>query len=206
MAAIIANLRHRWLQSFALSNKTPSPSHFPAKCLRGSPQKMRQIINQERFFVKARLASCVISESVKLMEAAMSRLTIYLGRLIGLFLLVMSLSMALDKTSLVEIVTALFDDRALLLILGMMALAAGLAIVLGHNVWSGGLLPVLVTLFGWLLVIRGLVLLLVPSETLIAYFQFLRFYDLFYAYAGITFLLGLIFAYAAFSARADYSN
>jgi len=134
----------------------------------------------------------------------MSRLTIYLGKLIGLFLLVVSLSMALDKTSLVEIVTALFDDRALLLILGMMALAAGLAIVLGHNVWSGGLLPVLVTLFGWLLVIRGLVLLLVPSETLVAYFQMLRFDDLFYVYAGITFVIGLVFTIASFSARADH--
>jgi len=138
------------------------------------------------------------------MEAAMSRLTIYLGRLIGLFLLVMSLSMALDKTSLVEIVTALFDDRALLLLLGMMALAAGLAIVLGHSVWSGGLLPVLVSLFGWLLVIRGLVLLLVPSETLVAYFQMLRFDDLFYVYAGITFVIGLVFTIASFSARADH--
>jgi hypothetical protein len=136
----------------------------------------------------------------------MSRLTIYLGKLIGVFLLVISLAMALDKASLVEIVTALIDDRALLLIVGMMALVAGLAIVLGHNVWSGGVLPVLVTLFGWLLVFRGLVLLLVPSETLIAYFQFLRFDDLFYAYAGITFLLGLIFSYAAFSSRAEYSN
>ena len=133
----------------------------------------------------------------------MSRLTIYLGKLIGLFLLVVSLSMALDKTSLVEIVTALFDDRALLLILGMMALAAGLAIVLGHNVWSGGLLPVLVTLFGWLLVIRGLVLLLVPSETLVAYFQLMRFDDLFYVYAGITFVIGLVLTFAAFTARAD---
>src|SRR6267142_1004808 len=133
----------------------------------------------------------------------MSRLTIYLGKLIGIFLLVISVAMALDKASLVEIVTALIDDRALLLIVGMMALVAGLAIVLGHSVWSGGVLPVLVTLFGWLLVIRGLVLLLVPSETLIAYFQFLRFDDLFYVYAGITFVIGLVFTFAAFTARTD---
>ena len=130
----------------------------------------------------------------------MSQLTVYLGKLIGIFLIVVSAAMALDKDSLVEIVTALIDDRALLLIVGMAALVAGLAIVLAHNVWSGGVLPVLVTLFGWLLVIRGLVLLLVPTETFIAYFQMLRFDDLFYAYAGITFLLGLIFSYAAFSA------
>jgi len=130
----------------------------------------------------------------------MSRLTVYLGKLIGIFLLVISLAMALDKASLVEIVTALIDDRTLLLILGMAALATGLAIVLAHNVWSGGALPILVTLFGWLLVIRGLVLLLVPTETFIAYFQALRFEDLYYAYAGITFLIGLIFVYTAYTA------
>ena len=130
----------------------------------------------------------------------MSPLTVYLGKLIGIFLIVVSVAMALDKASLVEIITALIDDRALILIVGMAALVAGLAIVLAHNVWSGGVLPVLVTLFGWLLVIRGLVLLLVPTETFIAYFQMLRFDDLFYAYAGITLLLGLIFSYAAFSA------
>jgi len=130
----------------------------------------------------------------------MSPLTVSLGKLIGIFLIVVSVAMALDKASLVEIITALIDDRALILIVGMAALVAGLAIVLAHNVWSGGVLPVLVTLFGWLLVIRGLVLLLVPTETFIAYFQMLRFDDLFYAYAGITLLLGLIFSYAAFSA------
>jgi len=134
----------------------------------------------------------------------MSPLTIYLGKLIGLSLLVISAAMALDKASLVEIVSALIDDRALLLIVGMAALVTGFAIVLAHNVWSGGVLAVLVTLFGWLLVIRGLVLLLVPTEAFIADFQLLRFEDLFYAYAGITFLIGLIFVYTAFTAQRSY--
>jgi hypothetical protein len=58
-------------------------------------------------------------------------------------------------------------------------------------------------LFGWLLLLRGLILLLIPSETLVAYFQLLRFDDLFYVYAGITFVIGLVFTFAAFSARAD---
>jgi hypothetical protein len=40
----------------------------------------------------------------------------------------------------------------------------GLAIVIGHNVWSGGALPVIVTLFGWIILIRGVVLLF-PSPS-----------------------------------------
>jgi hypothetical protein len=44
------------------------------------------------------------------------------------------------------------------------AVTAGLAIVIGHNVWSGGALLVIVTLLGWIILIRGVVLLfLSPS-------------------------------------------
>jgi hypothetical protein len=39
-----------------------------------------------------------------------------------------------------------------LFVVGVIAVAAGLAMVLGHNVWSGGVLPVVITLTGWLLI------------------------------------------------------
>jgi hypothetical protein len=42
----------------------------------------------------------------------------------------------------------LVRSRGLMLIGGLFNLAAKLAIVLGHNVWSGGLLTVVVTLTG----------------------------------------------------------
>jgi hypothetical protein len=48
----------------------------------------------------------------------------------------------------------LVRSRGLMLIAGSFNLAAGLAIVLGHNVWSGGALTVVVTLIGWLRVAR----------------------------------------------------
>ena len=35
---------------------------------------------------------------------------------------------------------------------------------LGHNVWSGGALPVVVTLMGWAALLKGVALLLVPSD------------------------------------------
>jgi hypothetical protein len=57
------------------------------------------------------------------------------------------------------------------------SLAAGLAIILGHNVWSGGTLPVIVTLVGWLIFAKGLVLLVVTPETL----ALLRFWTARYA-------------------------
>ena len=131
----------------------------------------------------------------------MSRLTIYLGRLIGLFLLIAALSMILDPDSMIEMATALVDDRALLLIVGLISLGIGLAIVVGHNVWSGGLLPILITLFGWSQLLRGLALLLLPAETQVAFFQVMRLEDLFYVYAGIPLVIGAYLTYAGFTSR-----
>jgi hypothetical protein len=39
----------------------------------------------------------------------------------------------------------------------VISLAAGFAMIIGHNVWSGGALPITVTLVGWLILARGLV-------------------------------------------------
>jgi hypothetical protein len=130
----------------------------------------------------------------------MSPVTIYLGRLTGLFLLIAALAMFLDRDSVIEMATALIDDRALLLIVGLIALGIGLAIVVGHNVWSKGLFPLVITLFGWSQLLRGLALLLLPAETQVAFFQVMRLEDFFYIYAGIPLVLGAYLTYAGFTA------
>jgi hypothetical protein len=129
----------------------------------------------------------------------MHQRTVYLGRLIGLFLLITALSMFLDRDSIIEMATALVDDRALLLVVGLIALGLGLALVVGHNVWTEGAFPLLITLFGWSQLLRGLVLLFLPAEAQIAFFQFLRLEDFFYVYAGLPLLLGAYLTYAGFS-------
>ena len=50
-----------------------------------------------------------------------------------------------------------------LLFAGVFALIVGLAIVLGHNVWSGGAAPAIVTLVGWASLVKGLLILFLPG-------------------------------------------
>jgi hypothetical protein len=65
------------------------------------------------------------------------------------------------------------------------------AIVLAHNVWSGGALPVLVTVVGWISLVKGLIVLLLSFETSATYFEALRYGQLFYVYMGITLVIGI---------------
>jgi hypothetical protein len=130
----------------------------------------------------------------------MSPPTVFLARLIGLFALLFSLSELVHKQAMIETANALVRNPPLLLMMGILGLLAGLAMVLSHNIWSGGVLPVVVTLFGWILLVRGAVLLFLSPQAAAGMIDFFRFEQLFYVYAGITLLFGLYLTYGGFQA------
>ncbi len=121
----------------------------------------------------------------------MSSRTIYLGKLIGLYCLFVALAMISHKQTTVDTMTALVHDAPVLFLACLLTLVAGLAIVLAHNVWSGGALPIIVTVFGWIVLIKGLVFLLLPPDTSLAYFEALRYGQLFYLYVSIDLVIGI---------------
>ena len=127
-------------------------------------------------------------------------LTIFLSKLIGLYCIIVALGMMAHKQSAVATVNAVIRNPPLLLLAEVLGLAAGLAVVLGHNIWSGGALPVVVTLLGWLMAIRGAVLLALPQDATIKFFEALRYEELFYVYMGSTLVLGLFLTFSGFSA------
>ena len=80
----------------------------------------------------------------------MSSRTLFLSRLLGLYCIVMALSMFLRGQAMADTVTSMLGNAPLMLVLGIVVVIAGLAMVLTHNIWSGGTLTVLVTLAGWI--------------------------------------------------------
>jgi hypothetical protein len=132
----------------------------------------------------------------------MSPRTIYLGRLIGLYCVLMALSMISHKQASVDTMTALVHNAPILFFGSVMAMVAGLAIVLAHNVWSGGALPVVVTLVGWISLIKGLIFLLLSPETAATYFEALRYGQLFYVYMSITLVIGIYLTFSSFRSSA----
>ena len=81
---------------------------------------------------------------------------------------------------------------------GMVATAAGLAVVLAHDVWSGGALAIAVTLVGWMALLKGLALLMVPPSTMASAYKSAGFERYFYAWMVVLLALGLWMARDAF--------
>lgn len=103
-----------------------------------------------------------------------------------------------NSRALLATIDELVRSRGLMLIAGSFNLAAGLAIVLGHNVWSGGVLTVVVTLIGWLVALRGVVWLFTPQEKLVQYYEALHSEQNYYVATAITGALGLYLSIAGF--------
>jgi hypothetical protein len=125
--------------------------------------------------------------------------TRFLSKLIGLYLILISVAMAIHKQATVDTMNALVRNAPELLVTGMIAVAAGLAIVLGHNVWSGGARPVIVTLTGWLVLIKGVLLLFLSPQGTYRFLLLGPHYEhFFYQYTAISFVFGVYLTGAGF--------
>jgi len=128
----------------------------------------------------------------------MSPRTVFLSKLIGLYCLLVALSMLIHKDATVAAVDSMFHSPAVLLLGGLTAIVIGLAMILGHNVWSGGAPTVIVTVFGWIALIKGLIVLFLPPEAASGYFAALHYDQLLYLYAALMVVLGAYLTYAGF--------
>jgi len=79
----------------------------------------------------------------------------YIAGLAGPLLIAMAAGILLNRNALPELAAQIGNDYGLVFLSGALLLTAGIAIVRGHNVWSGGW-PVLVMVIGWIAVLGGL--------------------------------------------------
>jgi hypothetical protein len=129
----------------------------------------------------------------------MSPRTLFLSRLIRLYCILVALSMITRRQATVETVTALLQNPPMMLILGVITLAAGLAMVLAHNIWSGGPLVVVVTLVGWMTLIKSLSFLFLSPEVEAGLFlRQLHYQEFFYVYGATSLVLGVYLTYGGF--------
>ncbi len=127
----------------------------------------------------------------------MSSRTTFLSRLIGYYSVLVALAMIAHKQTTMGMISRLTTHAGTPFAIGLIAVAIGLAMVLGHNVWSGGALPVVVTLIGWWSVIKGLLCLFLPAEVIFGLLNGPLYSHYYYVSPVISLLVGLYLIYAS---------
>jgi len=122
--------------------------------------------------------------------------TAFLSRILGLYCIIIGLSMIARGQATAALVDGLIRDASLAWVVGIMTLFVGLAMILVHNVWSGGALPIVVTLIGWLSLVKALLFLFLPPEMEAGFYGSLHYGQMVYVYAGFSLALGAYLAYA----------
>jgi hypothetical protein len=84
------------------------------------------------------------------------------ARVIGPFLVIVPAIIAVRAPSMGIMLSAFFENDALVWITGSLLLFGGLLIIAHHQYWSSPA-AILISLFGWFLALRGLVLLAAPQ-------------------------------------------
>ena len=130
----------------------------------------------------------------------MSTTTIFLGKILGLYLVTISIGMLVNRRRTLAALDEMARSGPWMLFSGMVATSAGLAVVLGHQVWNGGALPVVVSLIGWVAFLKGVTLLLVPTERMADAYKGIGFERFFYAWMVVVLAIGLWVTWLAFAA------
>jgi hypothetical protein len=90
----------------------------------------------------------------------------YIARLMGPVLLIIGIGMIMGMLSEGDAYSSLLKEfigsRALVFVTGVLALLAGVAVVNAHNHWVPDW-RVIVTILGWLLIVRGVMNLVFPA-------------------------------------------
>src|SRR5690606_34009554 len=113
------------------------------------------------------LSSCKTTGTV----LAMTAMTIFLGKLLGLYFIAISLGMLANRERTLHALDEMARNGPWMLFSGMVATAIGLAIILGHGDWSDGALGIAINLAGWGALIKGLVLLSIPHRRIADAYQ-----------------------------------
>jgi uncharacterized membrane protein len=88
----------------------------------------------------------------------------FMARLIGPLMLAVGIGIFANGQVYRALADEFLRSRALIYLSGLLAMTAGLAIVLTHNVWRAEW-PVIITILGWLAVIGGAVRIVAPQGT-----------------------------------------
>jgi hypothetical protein len=126
-------------------------------------------------------------------------LTAYVAQLLGVYLVLSGVLMIVREQAMMLLVPKFVDSPPFLYFLGSLRVLIGLAIVLAHNMWIGTLGTVIYVV-GWLTILRGIAMLVLPVETEWKILAVFSRGNVWYTTAIVAIVLGGWLAYAGFAA------
>jgi hypothetical protein len=126
-------------------------------------------------------------------------LTAYVAQLLGVYLVLSGVLMIVREQAMMLLVPKFVDTPPFLYFLGSLRVLIGLAIVLAHNMWIGTLGTVIYVV-GWLTILRGIAMLVLPAETERKILTAFSRGNVWYTTAIVAIVLGGWLAYAGFTA------
>jgi len=90
-------------------------------------------------------------------------LSLYLAKLLGLYLVIVCLALLLNRKKVEELKKYAAQNTLFIFSFGAVSLLMGLAIVLAHNVWDT-IWQSLITLLGYVAIVKGLLRLFLPEK------------------------------------------
>ena len=88
--------------------------------------------------------------------------SVYLAKLMGPVIGVAGIGFLLNRRAFMDMARDFLGSTGLIMMSGFLALVLGLAIVNAHNIWVANW-PVIITVFGWLAVLGGVMRITMPD-------------------------------------------
>jgi len=124
-------------------------------------------------------------------------LSLFLAKVIGPVLMLVALSLVLNRGNL-DLLFDAYRSGAAVFITGVVELFLGMAMVVSHNVWAPDFRVVL-TLIGWILLLRGAGRTFFPSRVPSMLERFRKAQSAFVPLLTVVFLIGAYLAYSGFA-------
>ena len=120
-------------------------------------------------------------------------LSIFLAKIIGVVYVVAGISVLFNSKFYKKVMPELVGNTVWTFTMGLIGLVVFFIWVLKHNIWQGW--PILITLFGWIGLIKSLVFLLFPECMKKFSLSFIRWVNIRAWWGGLGLLIGLLFSY-----------
>jgi hypothetical protein len=123
-------------------------------------------------------------------------ITLVLAQVLGITFAVLGLSMLFNKNNTILAVEEMVQSKSFMWIGGLIALMIGAVIIALNNVWSSNL-HLLISLIGWLALIKGAFLLFLPNSAA-SFYRKVNKGNIFVLAGLVVFILGLLLLYKGF--------